>query len=117
MIDRTCKTIVLTSGLVLMMGGLAPASAVKLIRDARMTGGLIAQVGSGSLELKELGDRFHVRLLLPDAAAAEKCRRPSTRCGCRGGSLSPRGTRKNAPSPIPGFWTTRCFIGRSAGTT
>jgi outer membrane protein assembly factor BamB len=84
MIDRTCKTIVLTLGLALMMGGLAPASAVKLIRDARMTGGLIAQVGSGGLELRELGDRCHVRLLLPDAAAATQAQAAIDAAGLAG---------------------------------
>ena len=45
---------------------------IEIIRKANITGGLIAQVGSDNLGLKELGDRFHVRLLLPDAAAVAK---------------------------------------------
>lgn len=64
----------LVVGALLFGGHTRPAIAqsVQAIRAAKITGGLIAQVGSDSLELKELGERVHVRLLLPDAAAVAK---------------------------------------------
>jgi hypothetical protein len=43
-----------------------------MIREARITGGLVAQVGSQDLALSDLGQHFHIRLLLPDVAAFEK---------------------------------------------
>ena len=58
--------------------------AVQAIHQARISGGLVAQVGSSGLELKELGERFHVRLLLPDTASVEKAQAAIDRAGLQG---------------------------------
>lgn len=54
------------------------------IRKARITGGIVAQIGSDSLELKALGDRFHVRLLLPDDESVAGAQRSIERAGLSG---------------------------------
>jgi hypothetical protein len=54
------------------------------IRDAGITGGLVAQVGSDDLALRALGDRFHVRLLLADAAAVQETQAAIDGAGLQG---------------------------------
>lgn len=46
------------------------ADLAEPIREAGITGGIVVQIGSDDLSLRSLGDRFHVRLLMPDEAAA-----------------------------------------------
>lgn len=58
-----------------------PADA---IRGARVTGGLVVQVGSDDLSLRELGDRFHVRLLLASDAAVAKAQAGIEQAGLQG---------------------------------
>ncbi len=60
------------------------AEAARLIQDSRVTGGLVAQVGSGDLALRALGERFHVRLLLPDTAAVATAQAGIDRSGLQG---------------------------------
>ena len=65
----------------------AQASAVEpvtAIQDARITGGLVAQVGSDDLALKELGPRFHVRLLLADPEAVARAQAAIDKAGLTG---------------------------------
>ena len=57
---------------------------VQHIHDANITGGLVAQVGSDDLALLGLGDRFHVRLLLPDTESAAKAHAKIERAGLAG---------------------------------
>jgi hypothetical protein len=62
----------------------AAVEPVQVIRDARITGGLIAQIGSENLSLRELGERFHVRLLLGDSAAAARAQTAIDEAGVTG---------------------------------
>jgi outer membrane protein assembly factor BamB len=48
------------------------ASPVEAVREAGLSGGIVVQVGSDDMSLKALSSRFHVRLLLPDAAAVNR---------------------------------------------
>jgi hypothetical protein len=45
---------------------------VRAIQEAGITGGLVARVGSADVTMQSLGQRFHIRLLLDDAATADK---------------------------------------------
>lgn len=75
----------LALGLLLLTGGVAVAAPPpQAIRDAHLTGGIVAQVGADDLLLKELGERFHVRLLLPDAAAVAKAQAAINQAGLQG---------------------------------
>jgi hypothetical protein len=60
------------------------ADVVQHLQGANVTGGLVAQVGSDELTLTALGDRFHVRLLLPDAESAAKAQAKIERAGLAG---------------------------------
>ncbi len=60
------------------------ASPASVVRDAGISGGLIAQVGSDDLGLKELGGAFHVRILLGDAAAVAKAQAAIDQAGLQG---------------------------------
>jgi hypothetical protein len=63
----------LRSLLILLFASTAVANdPTQAIQDAGISGGLVAQVDSDDLSLKALGERFHVRLLLPDHAATKK---------------------------------------------
>ena len=55
-----------------------------MIQEARITGGLVAQVGSQDLALQGLGQHFHVRLLLDDAATADKAQAAIDAAGLTG---------------------------------
>jgi len=50
----------------------APQDPAETIRAAGISGGLVVQVGSDDLSLQSLGERFHVRWLLPDNASTAK---------------------------------------------
>ncbi len=65
----------------------SPTSApepVAASHEAGITGGLVAQVGSDSLALAKLGERFHVRLLLPERAAAARAQSAVDQSGLTG---------------------------------
>jgi len=75
-------TLIVLLSLALTTTGLA--APANLIKEAGISGGLVAQVGSDDLALKELGERFHVRLLLPDAATAGKAQAAIEQAGLQG---------------------------------
>jgi outer membrane protein assembly factor BamB len=60
------------------------AEPVQVIRNARITGGLIAQIDSEDLSLRELGQRFHVRMLLADSAAVVRAQAAIDEAGLTG---------------------------------
>ncbi len=64
--------------------GAGASEPQELIEEAGITGGLVAQVGVPDLALKGLGERFHVRLLLADAAAVEKAQAAIDKAGLQG---------------------------------
>lgn len=79
------KTLVLLIALLLSAPEMpASEAAAKAIRAAGYSGGLVAQIGSDDLALKELGERFHVRLLLSDAKAVDKAQSAIDRAGLQG---------------------------------
>ena len=54
-----------------LAGSAASVDLPDMITKGNITGGLVAQVGvSDPLLLKDLGERFHVRLVAPDAESA-----------------------------------------------
>ena len=54
-----------------LAGSVAAADVMEILAQAYTTGGLVAQVGvSDPLLLKDVGERFHVRLIAPDAETA-----------------------------------------------
>ena len=73
------------------------AEPARFIHDAKITGGLVAQVGSDDLALKDLGERFHVRLLLPDAGAVEKAQAGIDKAGLAGRFTSAHWDGKRLP--------------------
>jgi len=82
---KRATILVVTLGLLAMSATTASAeSATDAIRKAKISGGLVAQLGSDDLSLKELGERFHVRLLLPDAAAVAKAQTAINQAGLQG---------------------------------
>ena len=70
----------------LAMGNLSAVGAdvVRQIQDANITGGLVAQIGADDLTLKELGEQFHVRMLLPDDTSAQVAQTAIDRAGLQG---------------------------------
>jgi outer membrane protein assembly factor BamB len=76
----------LLAGSLWTLGGMnaTAASPAALIREAKLTGGIVAQVGSADLGLKELGERFHVRLLLPNDAAVARAQAAIDQAGLTG---------------------------------
>ena len=54
------------------------------IQQAGISGGLVVQLGSDDLSLKTLGQRFHVRLLLTDAAAVDRTQAAIDKAGLAG---------------------------------
>ena len=66
------------------VANLRAASPADSVKDARMAGGLVVQVGSDDLGLKDLGDRFRVRILLQDSAAVEKAQAAIASAGLLG---------------------------------
>ncbi len=70
--------------LLLIAATAAAVEPVERIQEAGFTGGLVAQVGSADLGLRDLGERFHVRLLLRDEAAVEQAAEAIDAAGLQG---------------------------------
>ena len=78
------RTIRMLFVLLLIVVTSAAAEPVERIQDAGFTGGLVAQVGSADLGLRDLGERFHVRLLLREEAAVEEAAEAIDAAGLQG---------------------------------
>jgi len=79
------KASIVMAGVVLAsVAAVEAAGPAEPIRAAGFAGGLVVQVGTDDLGLKELGASFHVRILLDDAASVAKAQAAIDAAGLQG---------------------------------
>jgi hypothetical protein len=81
----TARTLTTWAVISVFAGSVAAANAPDMITTGNITGGLVAQVGvRDPLLLKGIGERFHVRLIAPDAESAAAALQTIAETGLQG---------------------------------